>query len=53
MLIVPKKIDWRSDYSGMDVLKLCNDRQHFLNYSKIFDRKKEEISVEPDAPKKE
>ena len=34
MLIVPKKINWRSDYSGMDVLKLCNDRQHFLNYSK-------------------
>lgn len=34
MLIVPKKINWRSDYSGMDSLNLCNDRQHFLNYSK-------------------
>ena len=34
MLIVPKKIDWRSDYFGMDNLELCNNRQHFLNYSK-------------------
>ena len=34
MLIVPKKINWRSDYSGMDSLELCNDRQHFLNYKK-------------------
>jgi len=34
MLIVPKKISWRSNYSGMDSLELCNDRQHFLNYKK-------------------
>ena len=34
MLIVPKKINWRSNYSGMDSLELCNDRQHFLNYKK-------------------
>jgi len=34
MLIVPKKINWISDYSGMDSLELCNNRQHFLNYSK-------------------
>ena len=34
MLIVPKKINWRSDYSGTDSLESCNDRQHFLNYSK-------------------
>lgn len=34
MLIVPKKIGWRSDYSGIDSLESCVDRQHFLNYSK-------------------
>jgi hypothetical protein len=34
MLIVPKRINWRSDYSGIDSLELCNNRQHFLNYSK-------------------
>jgi hypothetical protein len=34
MLIVPKKISWRSDYSGMDSLEWCFNRQHFLNYSK-------------------
>lgn len=34
MLIVPKKINWKSDYSGMDSLELCYNRQHFLNYPK-------------------
>ena len=34
MLIVPEKIGWKSNYFGMDSLELCNDRQHFLNYSK-------------------
>jgi len=34
MLIVPKKIGCRSDYSGIDSLESCVDRQHFLNYSK-------------------
>ena len=34
MLIVTKKINWRSDYSGIDSLESCLDRQHFLNYSK-------------------
>jgi hypothetical protein len=34
MLILPKKIGWKSHYSGIDSLELCNDRHHFLNYSK-------------------
>ena len=34
MLIVPQKIKCRSNYSGLDSLQLCLDRQHFLNYSK-------------------
>ena len=34
MLIVPKKINWRSNYCSMDRLEVCNDRQHFLNYKK-------------------
>ena len=34
MLIVPERIGWRSDYSGIDSLESCIDRQHFLNYSK-------------------
>jgi hypothetical protein len=34
MLIVPRKINWRSDYCGMDSLELCYNRQHFLNYPK-------------------
>jgi hypothetical protein len=34
MLIVSEKINWKSDYSGIDSLELCNDRHHFLNYSK-------------------
>ena len=36
----------------VSIFKQLSNR-YFLNYSKIFDRKKEEISVEPDAPKKE
>jgi len=34
MLIVPDKINWRSDYYGIDSLESCRDQQHFLNYSK-------------------
>lgn len=34
MLNVPKKINWRSSYFGMDCIEKCFDRQHFLNYSK-------------------
>jgi carbamoyl-phosphate synthase large subunit len=47
MLIVPEKIGWKSDYSGMDSLKSCFDRQHFLNYSKKITyeyNSKEELS---------
>jgi len=34
MLSVPKKIYWKSNYSGMDCLELCANKEHFLNYSK-------------------
>jgi len=34
MLIVHGKIGWKSNYSGIDSLESCVDRQHFLNYSK-------------------
>lgn len=34
MLTVNNKINWRSNYSGLDCLESCLNRQHFLNYSK-------------------
>jgi hypothetical protein len=34
MLIVPEKIGWRGDYSGMDTLEKCFNQQYFINYHK-------------------